>query len=123
VKSPNRDAVRQNQRRGRRRAPCAGRKNPEAQAAFAGFGAERRRDEAGRSLRRLGHRIQSPAGESGGDPLTAREREIAELVARGHTNREIAEQLFLSPRIIEAHLRSTYGKLEVRSRVELTRAV
>jgi DNA-binding NarL/FixJ family response regulator len=55
-------------------------------------------------------------------PLTGREREIAELVATGRTNREVAEQLVLSPRTIEAHLRNIYGKLGVRSRVELTRA-
>jgi DNA-binding NarL/FixJ family response regulator len=94
-----------------------------AQSAFAGFGAERRRNEAVRELRQLGHRVQRPAGATEGDPLTAREREIAELVASGRTNREIAEQLVLSPRTIEAHLRSIYGKLEVRSRVELTRAI
>jgi DNA-binding NarL/FixJ family response regulator len=55
-------------------------------------------------------------------PLTAREREIAELVAAGRTNREVAEQLVLSTRTIEAHLRNIYGKLGVRSRVELARA-
>ena len=60
----------------------------------------------------------------GGDgPLTGREQEIAELVAAGRTNREVAQQLVLSPRTIEAHLRSIYGKLGVRSRVELARAV
>ena len=55
--------------------------------------------------------------------MTAREREIAELVAAGRTNREVAAQLFLSSRTIEAHLRNIYGKLDVRSRVELARAV
>jgi DNA-binding NarL/FixJ family response regulator len=94
-----------------------------AQSAFAGFAAERRRNDAVRELRQLGHRVQRPASATEGDPLTAREREIAELVASGRTNREIAEQLVLSPRTIEAHLRSIYGKLEVRSRVELTRAI
>lgn len=54
--------------------------------------------------------------------LTAREREITELVAAGRTNREVAEQLVLSTKTIEAHLRNIYGKLGVRSRVELTRA-
>ncbi len=94
-----------------------------AQSAFAGFAAERRRNEAVRELRQLGRRVQRPARATDGDPLTAREREIAELAASGRTNREIAEQLVLSPRTIEAHLRSIYGKLEVRSRVELTRAI
>ena len=44
-------------------------------------------------------------------PLTAREREIALLVAGGRTNREVAEQLVLSAKTIEAHLRNIYAKL------------
>jgi DNA-binding NarL/FixJ family response regulator len=97
-----------------------------AHSAFDGFGALRRRDEATRELRRIGHRVLRPAREGTEGPLaplTAREREIAELVAAGRTNREVAAQLFLSSRTIEAHLRNIYGKLDVRSRVELARAV
>ena len=93
----------------------------EAEEAFASFGAQRRRDEAVRELRRLGHRVRArPTAAADGD-LTAREREIAELVAAGRTNREVAAQLVLSERTIEAHLRNVYAKLGVRSRVELTR--
>jgi DNA-binding NarL/FixJ family response regulator len=79
-----------------------------------------------RELRRLGHRVLRATGDPGEGPLgalTAREREIAELVAAGRTNREVAEQLVLSARTIDAHLRNVYAKLGVRSRVELTRAV
>jgi DNA-binding NarL/FixJ family response regulator len=94
----------------------------EAEAAFSAFGAVRRRDEATRELRRLGRRVVRPA-QAGEGPLTARETEIAELVAEGRTNREIAEQLVLSPRTIDAHLRTIYAKLGVRSRVELAREV
>jgi len=97
-----------------------------AEAALDGFGALRRRDEAVRELRRLGHRVLRAAGDPAEGPLavlTAREREIAALVAAGRTNREVAEQLVLSARTIEAHLRNVYGKLGVRSRVELTRIV
>ena len=97
-----------------------------AESALDGFGSLRRRDEAVRELRRLGHRVRRPAREAGDGPLaalTAREREIAALVAAGRTNREVAEQLVLSARTIEAHLRNIYDKLGVRSRVELTRAV
>jgi DNA-binding CsgD family transcriptional regulator len=94
-----------------------------AEAAFDRFGARRRRDEAVRELRRLGRRVVRASAESGGDALTAREREIADLVAAGRTNREVAEQLVLSPRTIDAHLRSIYGKLGVRSRVELAGAM
>ena len=44
-------------------------------------------------------------------------------MAAGRTNREIAERLVLSPRTIDAHLRTIYAKLGVRSRVELAREV
>jgi DNA-binding NarL/FixJ family response regulator len=94
-----------------------------AEAMFQRFGARRRGDEAVRELRRLGRRVVRASGEPGGDALTAREREIATLVAAGRTNREVAEQLVLSPRTIDAHLRSIYGKLGVRSRVELAGAM
>jgi DNA-binding CsgD family transcriptional regulator/tetratricopeptide (TPR) repeat protein len=96
----------------------------EAEAELDRFGARRRRDEAVRELRRLGHRVVRAARDASTGPLaplTTREREIAELVAAGRTNREVAEQLVLSTRTIEAHLRNIYGKLGVRSRVELAR--
>jgi DNA-binding CsgD family transcriptional regulator/tetratricopeptide (TPR) repeat protein/type II secretory pathway predicted ATPase ExeA len=53
------------------------------------------------------------------DELTPRERETAELAARGLTDREIAEALFLSIRTVHAHLRSAYAKLGVAGRGEL----
>ena len=99
----------------------------EAESALDAFGALRRRSEAARELRRLGHRLLRPAHDASPGPLgplaalTAREREIAELIADGRTNREVAEQLVLSPRTIEAHLRNIFGKLGVRSRMELAR--
>ena len=93
-----------------------------AEARFDGFGARRLRDEAARELRRLGHRVRRASVETASG-LTEREREIALLVTAGRTNREIAEQLVLSTRTIEAHLRNIFGKLGVRSRVELTRAL
>jgi len=99
----------------------------EAESALDAFGALRRRSEAARELRRLGHRVLRPAHDASPGPLgplaalTAREREIAELIADGRTNREVAEQLVLSPRTIEAHLRNIFGKLGVRSRMEHSR--
>ena len=53
--------------------------------------------------------------------LTATERRIAELVAEGRTNKEVAAALFLSPRTVESYLRRVFDKLGVRSRTELAR--
>jgi DNA-binding NarL/FixJ family response regulator len=55
------------------------------------------------------------------DELTAQERQIAHRVAEGNTNRDIAAQLFLSPRTIDFHLRNIFRKLEISSRMELAR--
>jgi DNA-binding CsgD family transcriptional regulator len=52
-------------------------------------------------------------------PLTAREREIAELAARQLSAAEIAERLFLSRRTVENHLQRIYTKLGISSRSEL----
>ena len=52
-------------------------------------------------------------------PLTAREREVAYLVARGLQSKDIAEQLFLSVRTVNNHLQRVYGKLGVTSRAEV----
>ncbi len=51
--------------------------------------------------------------------LTSREREIAELVADGLSNRQIAERLVISKRTVDAHIEHIYGKLGVSSRVQL----
>lgn len=52
------------------------------------------------------------------ESLTDREQEVLSLLARGLTNKDIAQSLFLSVRTIEAHLRNVYGKLKVTSRTE-----
>ena len=53
--------------------------------------------------------------------LTAREVEVLALVATGLTNPQVAEQLFLSPRTVDQHLRSIYNKLGVATRAAATR--
>jgi DNA-binding CsgD family transcriptional regulator len=53
--------------------------------------------------------------------LTPQELQIARFVAEGHTNREVAAQLFLSPRTIAFHLRNVYRKLGISSRTALAR--
>ncbi|MEH1168222.1 AAA family ATPase [Micromonospora sp. CPCC 205539] len=69
------------------------------------------------------------AGESVGPPdlpaarlLTGQQLRIAELVAEGATNREIAARMFLSTRTIDHHLRNVFHRLGIRSRTELARA-
>jgi non-specific serine/threonine protein kinase len=52
--------------------------------------------------------------------LTSREREIAGLVARGLSNREIATRLVISKRTVDAHVEHIFGKLGMSSRVQLT---
>jgi DNA-binding NarL/FixJ family response regulator len=53
------------------------------------------------------------------DPLSAREREVAGLVAQALSNRQIAERLVLSERTVESHVRSILGKLGFTTRTEI----
>jgi DNA-binding CsgD family transcriptional regulator len=55
--------------------------------------------------------------------LTTTERRVADLVAAGRTNAEVAAELFMSQRTVESHLSRIYRKLHVRSRTELSRAL
>jgi DNA-binding CsgD family transcriptional regulator len=55
------------------------------------------------------------------DGLTPREVEILRLVTSGLTNRELADGLGVSTRTVDAHLRSVYAKLGVKSRSAATR--
>ena len=82
-------------------------------------------DRAARGLAALGERVEHRLGRRAADRLergglSQREIEIVRLVAVGRTNREIAQQLFLSPRTVDMHVRNMLGKLACRSRVEAT---
>jgi ATP/maltotriose-dependent transcriptional regulator MalT len=92
-----------------------------AHATLAACRANRYRDEAARALRALGSRPRrrSAAGGSadGVGALTSRERQVAELVATGLTNRQIAERFVLSEKTVETHISRILAKLGVASRV------
>jgi DNA-binding CsgD family transcriptional regulator len=75
--------------------------------------ARRARDE----LRLAGGRARSSAGAVGG--LTPSEQRVAALAAAGQTNRQIADELFLTVKSVEWHLGNTYRKLDIRGRGEL----
>lgn len=55
------------------------------------------------------------------DQLTAREREVLRLIARGYTYREVARELFISVKTVETHVSSVLRKLQLSSRHQLTR--
>jgi DNA-binding NarL/FixJ family response regulator len=65
-----------------------------------------------------GMTVFAPRSEQPATPLSDREREVLALMASGATNREIAEQLYLSPHTVKEHTSAVYRKLEVRNRAE-----
>ena len=92
-----------------------------AKALFAACGAEPLFRQAEIHQRRVGGRTRKPAADAPVQ-LSDRERQIAELVAAGHTNRVIAEQLFMSPKTVEAHLSRIFQKLGVKTRAAVAAA-
>jgi DNA-binding CsgD family transcriptional regulator len=89
-----------------------------ALATFESLGAAPWAERARTELRASGEtaRKRDPSTLS---QLTPQELQIARLVGDGHSNKEVAAQLFLSPRTIDYHLRKVFTKLEITSRTEL----
>ena len=58
---------------------------------------------------------------SGASPLSEREREVLQHVARGHTYKEIGERLFIAEKTVENHVRNILGKLHLNRKQELIR--
>ncbi|MGH3886066.1 MAG: helix-turn-helix transcriptional regulator [Pseudonocardiaceae bacterium] len=89
------------------------------------LGSERDAARVRRRLRRLGirrrHWAHVTRPVSGWDSLTKTERKVAEQVASGLTNRQVASQMFVSPHTVGFHLRQIYRKLEICSRIDLVR--
>jgi two-component system response regulator NreC len=69
----------------------------------------------------LGARLATEPNDAPGDELSEREREVLRLIALGHTNAEIASQLYLSIRTVESHRAHVQQKLRLSSRAELVR--
>jgi len=80
------------------------------------------RQRAAEALQALGDRPRTLTS-SGQDSLTASERRVAGLAVSGRTNRDIAHELFVSPKTVENHLGRIYVKLGITGRRELARAL
>jgi DNA-binding NarL/FixJ family response regulator len=97
----------------------------QALAIFEQLGAGPMVKLVARRLRALGVggilRGPRPATRANPAGLTRRELDVLRLVAAGHTNREIGEKLFLSPRTVEMHVANTLTRLGCRSRAEAVR--
>ena len=85
---------------------------------FVDFGMDAFSERARIELEATGEHARKRTVDTLAD-LTPQEAQISRLVAEGHTNREIASQLFLSPSTVEYHLRKVFRKLGVKSRTQL----
>jgi DNA-binding CsgD family transcriptional regulator len=97
----------------------------DALGGYERAGAVRDAARVRRRLRRLGvrrrHWTYAERPETGWGSLTDTESSVSVLVAQGWTNRQIADQLFVSVHTVAYHLRRVFRKLDVTSRVDLTR--
>jgi DNA-binding CsgD family transcriptional regulator len=87
-----------------------------ALAIFDRLGAEVYAERARSELARIGGRTAAA-----GDELSETERRIADLVAQGRSNKEVAAAMSLSPKTVEWNLSKVYAKLGIRTRTELAR--
>jgi len=77
----------------------------------------------GRALRRLGVQrriVSQPRAKTGWDSLTDSELTVVNLIARGVTNRDVAEQLHLSLHTVKTHVHNAFAKLDINTRAQLT---
>ncbi len=103
-------------RRARRKAP-AREALDRAAVEFDALGATAHAAQARAEAARIGGRAAAPFA------LTETENRVATLAARGRTNRAIADELFVSPKTVEANLARAYRKLGITGRAELNAAL
>jgi len=108
----------------RRRRRIADSRGPlrAARDAFDALGCRAWGDQARRELRASGESSRRRVPEAR-DQLTAQELQIAQLAAKGLSNREIGQKLFVSPRTVSTHLYRIYPKLGISARGELASAL
>ena len=104
-------------RRDRHRVEARAQLRP-ALEVFEGVGARPWAERARGELNATGETARK-RDDSTRDDLTPQELRIAQLVAGGATNRDVAAQLFVSPKTVEYHLHKVFLKLGVKSRIEL----
>ncbi|MGZ4530968.1 MAG: helix-turn-helix transcriptional regulator [Mycobacteriaceae bacterium] len=99
----------------------------EALARYQGVDADRDSARVRARLRRLGVRRSHGARKdrpiSGWDSLTESEQRVSRVIAEGLTTGQAAQRLFISPHTVDSHVRHSFRKLGINSRVEMTRIV
>jgi DNA-binding CsgD family transcriptional regulator len=110
-------ALRQNRRREASRSPLR-----EVLEGATRIGAEQLARRARDELLASGARPRRTALQ-GIEALTPSEHRVASLAAAGHTNRQIAQTLYVTTKTVEGHLRNVYDKLGVRGKDELPRVI
>jgi DNA-binding NarL/FixJ family response regulator len=93
-----------------------------AHQLFASFGAEAFAARTAQELAATGERVRKRSLDAA-DDLTVQERQVAELAAKGLSNRQIGEQLFISHRTVGYHLGKVFTKLGVANRAQLHAAL
>lgn len=99
------------------------RKRPARERLDAALAEFRRLGAAAWARRAVSELERTGSAAAGVGSLTPTESRVAELVAAGRTNKEVAAQLFMSVKTVEANLSRVYGKLGVRSRTELAATI
>ena len=102
-----------------RRGHTAGIAPDYAATLLSAFGEGRTSGGSARSNERLPGEAHRPANQFGGDPLSTRERGVAQLAASGASNAEIATQLFITVGTVKKHIHHIFRKMNVKSRAQL----